>query len=101
MQNRDLIIATVKENVSLSVFDAHTGDVVAAVPVGTKDIAKPHEIAVTNDGRYAFVSLYGDKDYGPNTIRRQGLRTQHARQPAWHRRSVGFQLRGTHGPRAV
>ena len=67
MQNRDLIIATVKENVSLSVFDAHTGDVVAAVPVGTKDIAKPHEIAVTNDGRYAFVSLYGDKDYGPNT----------------------------------
>ena len=67
MQNQDLIIGTVKENVSLSVFDAETGEVITAVPVGTKDVAKPHEIAVTNDGRYAFVSLYGDKDYGPNT----------------------------------
>lgn len=65
--NRELIIATVKENVSLSAFDAVTGEIVAAVPVGTKDIAKPHEIAVTSDGSHAFVSLYGDKDYGPNT----------------------------------
>lgn len=65
--NRELIIATVKENVSLSVLDAATGEVIAAVPVGTKDIAKPHEIAVTADGSHAFVSLYGDKDYGPNT----------------------------------
>ena len=65
--NRELIIATVKENVSLSVFDAASGEIVAAIPVGTKDISKPHEIAVTQDGRFAFVSLYGDKDYGPNT----------------------------------
>ena len=65
--NRELIIATVKENVSLSVFDAVTGEIVAAVPVGTKDISKPHEIAVTADTHFAFVSLYGDKDYGPNT----------------------------------
>jgi DNA-binding beta-propeller fold protein YncE len=65
--SRELILATVKENVSLSAFDAATGDVVAAVPVGTKDVAKPHEIAVTQDGSHAFVSLYGDKDYGPNT----------------------------------
>ena len=65
--NRELIIATVKENVSLSVFDAVTGEIVAAVPVGTKDISKPHEIAVTADSHFAFVSLYGDKDYGPNT----------------------------------
>lgn len=64
---RELVIATVKENVSLSVFDAATGDIIAAVPVGTKDIAKPHEITVTADGNFAFVSLYGDKDYGPNT----------------------------------
>lgn len=67
MTNRELILATVKENVSLSVFDADTGEIVAAVPVGEKDVAKPHEIAVTRDGRRAFVSLYGDKDYGPNT----------------------------------
>jgi DNA-binding beta-propeller fold protein YncE len=65
--NRELIIATVKENVSLSVFDVATGEIVAAVTVGTRDIAKPHEIAVTVDGTHAFVSLYGDKDYGPNT----------------------------------
>jgi DNA-binding beta-propeller fold protein YncE len=65
--NRELIIATLKENVSLSVFDAVTGEIVAAVPVGTKDISKPHEIAVTADSHFAFVSLYGDKDYGPNT----------------------------------
>lgn len=65
--NRELIIATVKENVSLTAFDATTGEIVAAVPVGTKDVSKPHEIAVTRDGTQAFVSLYGDKDYGPNT----------------------------------
>lgn len=65
--DRELILATVKENVSLSAFDPETGEIVAAVPVGTKDIAKPHEIAVTRDGSHAFVSLYGDKDYGPNT----------------------------------
>jgi DNA-binding beta-propeller fold protein YncE len=65
--NRELIIATVKENVSLSAIDPATGEIFAVVPVGTKDIAKPHEIAITRDGTHAFVSLYGDKDYGPNT----------------------------------
>ena len=65
--NRDPIIATVKENVSLSVFDAASGEIVAAIPVHMKDISKPHEIAVTRDGTLAFVSLYGDKDYGSNT----------------------------------
>lgn len=67
LDNREIIVGTVKENVSLSVFDAATGDILAAVPVGTKDIAKPHEIAITAEGNLAFVSLYGDKDYGPNT----------------------------------
>ena len=65
--NRERIVATVKENVSLSTFDASTGNRTGMVPVGTKDVAKPHEIALTRDGRRAFVSLYGDKDYGPNT----------------------------------
>ena len=64
--NRELILGTVKENVSLSAFDAATGEIVAMVPVGVKDIAKPHEIAITRDGATAFVSLYGDRDYGPN-----------------------------------
>jgi len=66
-RNRELIIATVKENVSLSAFDASTGERIAAVPVGEKNVSKPHEIAVSKDGTRAFVSLYGDKDYGPNT----------------------------------
>ena len=65
--NRELIVATVKENVSLSVFDAATGERIAAIAVGDKDISKPHEIALSKDGRRAFVSLYGDKDYGRNT----------------------------------
>jgi DNA-binding beta-propeller fold protein YncE len=64
---RELIIATVKENVSLSVFDASTGERIAVVPVGEKVVSKPHEIALSKDGTRAFVSLYGDKDYGPNT----------------------------------
>ena len=61
-----IILATVKENVSLTAFDAATGKRLAVVPVGEKDVAKPHEIAVTADCRHAFVSLYGDRDYGPN-----------------------------------
>jgi DNA-binding beta-propeller fold protein YncE len=64
--NRERIIATVKENVSLSVFDASAGERIAAIPVGEKDVAKPHEIALSKDGSRAFVSIYGDKDYGPN-----------------------------------
>ena len=65
--DRELIIATVKENVSLSVFDATTGERIAVVEVGERNVSKPHEIAVSKDGKRAFVSLYGDKDYGPNT----------------------------------
>ncbi len=64
---RRLILATVKENVSLTAFDALTKEPLAVVPVGEKDISKPHEVAVTSDGRLAFVSLYGDKDYGHNS----------------------------------
>lgn len=64
---RELIIATVKENVSLSVFDTASGERIAAIPVGEKDVAMPHEIALTRDGTRAFVSIYGDRDYGRNT----------------------------------
>ena len=63
---RRRILATVKENVSLTVFDAETKDLIAIVPVGDKGTAKPHETAVTPDGCLAFVSLYGDSDYGNN-----------------------------------
>lgn len=66
-ETRRLILATVKENVSLTVFDAVSKELLAAVPVGDTGIAKPHEVAVTADGCHAFVSLYGDRDYGQNT----------------------------------
>lgn len=65
-QARETILATVKGNVSLSAFDATSGVRLACVPVGTPGISKPHEIAITNDGSHAFVSLYGDRDYGMN-----------------------------------
>ena len=61
-----LILATVKENVSLTALDGDTGEIVAAVEVGERGIAKPHELTVSADGSRAFVSLYGDADYGPN-----------------------------------
>lgn len=51
----------------MTAFDALTKEMLAVVPVGEKDISKPHEIAVTSDGSLAFVSLYGDRDYGPNS----------------------------------
>ncbi|MYH60141.1 MAG: YncE family protein [Boseongicola sp. SB0675_bin_26] len=65
-QTGERILATVKGNVSLSAFDAISGERLASVPVGTAGVSKPHEIAITSDGSHAFVSLYGDKDYGPN-----------------------------------
>ena len=64
--NRELIIATVKENVSLSVFDVATGEIVAAVTVGTRDIAKPHEIAVTVDGGASIWDVAARYCVGPS-----------------------------------
>jgi DNA-binding beta-propeller fold protein YncE len=61
-----MILMTVKENVSLSAFDADTGACRAVVEVGTRQTSKPHELAVSADGTCAFVSLYGSADYGPN-----------------------------------
>jgi DNA-binding beta-propeller fold protein YncE len=61
----DLILATVKENVSLTALDADTGDIVAAVTVGEIGTKKPHEVTLSSDRTMAFVSLYGSADYGP------------------------------------
>lgn len=63
---RATILATVKENVSLTALDGDTGEIIAAVEVGERGIAKPHEVTLSADRRRAFVSLYGDADYGPN-----------------------------------
>ncbi|MGI9525422.1 MAG: hypothetical protein ACR2PG_27650 [Hyphomicrobiaceae bacterium] len=67
MQNKsERILATVKGNVSLSSFDVASGVQLGSVAVGKLDISKPHELTLTQDNSRAFVSLYGDKDYGPN-----------------------------------
>ena len=63
---RRLILMTVKENVSLTALDAESGKTVACVEVGTLNTGKPHELAISTDGRRGFVSLYGSADYGPN-----------------------------------
>ena len=65
--NQERILATVKGNVSLSSFDVTSREQIACVPVGKADLSKPHELTITKDNTRAFVSLYGDKDYGPNT----------------------------------
>jgi len=63
---RELLLLTVKETVSLNAVDPATGEIVAVVPVGEPDVAKPHELTLSADGRLAFVSLYGSSDYGRN-----------------------------------
>ena len=44
---RTLILATVKENVSLTAIDPDTGDIVAAVEVGVRGSAKPPSSALS------------------------------------------------------
>lgn len=63
---RQLILSTVKENVSLTAIDAATGEIAHTIEVGTPGTGKPHEITLSADRQQAFVSLYGSADYGPN-----------------------------------
>ena len=64
----DLILATVKENVSLTALDAGSGEIVAVVTVGEVGTKKPHEVTLSADRTKAFVSLYGSADYGPKNV---------------------------------
>jgi DNA-binding beta-propeller fold protein YncE len=64
----DLILAPVKENVSLTAIDADTGKIAAVVTVGEVGTVKPHEVTLSADRTKAFVSLYGSADYGPNNV---------------------------------
>lgn len=63
-----LILATVKENVSLTAISAQSGEITNVFSVGEVGISKTHEIALSQDGHTAFVSLYGSSDYGPNNV---------------------------------
>ncbi len=64
----DIVLATVKENASLTALDADSGDIVATVTVGEPGTKKPHEVTLSADRKRAFVSLYGSADYGPTNV---------------------------------
>ena len=61
------LVATVKENASLSVIDPTTGAILSAVIVGIPGKEVPHEFALTPDNSKALVTLYGNADYGRNS----------------------------------
>lgn len=60
------LLVTTKGDATLTAIDVVSGEVVAKVIVGDKETAKPHELTLTKDGRFAVVSLYGTSDYGNN-----------------------------------
>lgn len=66
VQNRATLLATVKGNQTVAFVDEATGEVLAAPVVGTPT-SKPHELILSNDGKRAFVTLYGDGGYPENT----------------------------------
>ncbi|NIW35229.1 MAG: beta-propeller fold lactonase family protein [Gemmatimonadetes bacterium] len=54
-QGSDVLLVTNKSENTLSFFDLGTGDELARIETGPN----PHEVAVTPDGRLAFVANYG------------------------------------------
>ena len=64
----DSILVLEKEQNTLVIVDPATHSIVARVPVGND----PHEVAVSDDGRTAYISNYGDG----NTISRVDLVNQ-------------------------
>jgi len=70
VQSRATLLATVKGNQTIAFVDEATCDVLAAPIVGTPT-SQPHEIILSDDGKRAFVSLYGDGGYPDNTPNNQ------------------------------
>jgi DNA-binding beta-propeller fold protein YncE len=63
---RATLLATVRDSVSLVAFDLETGATIGIARTGEEGVSKPHEFAVTKDGRTAFTSIYGNRGYGTN-----------------------------------
>ena len=76
-----------KEDATLSIIDPGTRKTVAKIPTGEG----PHEIAVSDDGKMAFVANYGGRSPG-NTISVMDL----VAQKELHRVDLGA-LRRPHG----
>jgi DNA-binding beta-propeller fold protein YncE len=63
---RPTLLVTVRDSVSLCAFDLATGESIGIAKTGEEGVSKPHEFAVTKDGRRAFTSIYGNRGYGTN-----------------------------------
>lgn len=77
-----------KEDATLSIIDPATRKTVAQVPTGEG----PHEIAASNDGKFAFVANYGARsgqhDFCDRLNRAEGISPRGSRcfaAPAWNR----------------
>ena len=63
---RATLLVTVRDSVSLCAIDLESGETVGIAKTGEEGIAKPHEFALTKDGKTAFTSIYGNRGYGTN-----------------------------------
>ena len=59
-RSADSLLVLNKDDNSLAIVDPATGKVTGRVPTGTG----PHEIVASNDGKFAFVTNYGDREAG-------------------------------------
>src|SRR5215469_3302351 len=59
-QKSDALLVLNKADNSLAIIDPATGKVTGRVPTGTG----PHEIVASSDGKFAFVTNYGDREPG-------------------------------------
>src|SRR5215472_14746300 len=73
-QSSPLLVVVNKGENSLAMVDPQTGKVLARAPTGEG----PHEVAVSADGKTAYVSNYGSREPG-HTISRIDLATHNAR----------------------
>ena len=61
-----ILMVTTKGDASLVAIDVASGELVGKAGAGDRNLAKPHELTLTQDGKQAVVSLYGTGDYGDN-----------------------------------
>lgn len=64
---RRTLLVSVRDSLSVMAIDLATGDTVGVAKMGEDRDQKPHEFALSPDGRFAFASIYGNGPYGANT----------------------------------
>ncbi len=64
---RRTLLVSVRDSLSVMAIDLTTGDTVGVAKMGEDREQKPHEFALSPDGRFAFASIYGNGPYGANT----------------------------------